>query len=128
MSSACSRNAWASRVSSRSFGVRLRLFSFVFGDIGEAGGTVSTLFSFDSNHLFLKGVGGGAEHQLLPTGSPAGRFRMFQLMFAIITPALIVGAIAERMKFSAVLVFVALWMFVGLFPDGAHGVGHRRPA
>ncbi|HEY5089881.1 MAG TPA: ammonia channel protein, partial [Polyangia bacterium] len=36
-------------------------------------------------------------------------FAMYQLMFAIITPALIVGAIAERMKFSAVLVFVALW-------------------
>lgn len=41
---------------------------------------------------------------------------MFQLTFAIITPALIIGAIAERMKFSAVLLFVALWMFVVYFP------------
>lgn len=41
---------------------------------------------------------------------------MYQLMFAIITPALIVGAIAERMKFSAILVFVGLWMFVVYFP------------
>ncbi|MFM1747206.1 MAG: hypothetical protein RLZZ188_872, partial [Verrucomicrobiota bacterium] len=41
---------------------------------------------------------------------------MFQLSFAIITPALIIGAIAERMKFLAVLVFVALWMFVVYFP------------
>jgi len=41
---------------------------------------------------------------------------MFQLTFAIITPSLIVGAIAERMKFSAVLLFVALWMFVVYFP------------
>jgi Amt family ammonium transporter len=41
---------------------------------------------------------------------------MFQLSFAIITPALIVGAIAERMKFSAVLAFVAIWMFVVYFP------------
>jgi Amt family ammonium transporter len=41
---------------------------------------------------------------------------MFQLSFAIITPALIVGAIAERMKFLAVLVFVALWMFLVYFP------------
>ncbi|MCF7689880.1 MAG: ammonium transporter [Cephaloticoccus sp.] len=41
---------------------------------------------------------------------------MFQLSFAIITPALIVGAIAERMKFSAVLVFVAVWMFAVYFP------------
>ncbi len=41
---------------------------------------------------------------------------MFQLTFAIITPALIVGAIAERMKFSAVLLFVALWMLAVYFP------------
>jgi len=41
---------------------------------------------------------------------------MFQLTFAIITPALIVGAIAERMKFSALLLFVGLWMFVVYFP------------
>jgi len=41
---------------------------------------------------------------------------MFQLSFAIITPALIVGAIAERMKFLSVLVFVAIWMFVVYFP------------
>ena len=37
-------------------------------------------------------------------------------MFAIITPALIIGAIAERMKYSAVLVFVTIWMFVVYFP------------
>jgi Amt family ammonium transporter len=41
---------------------------------------------------------------------------MFQLTFAIITPALIVGAIAERMKFSAILLFVGIWMFVVYFP------------
>jgi Amt family ammonium transporter len=41
---------------------------------------------------------------------------MYQLMFAIITPALIVGAIAERMKFSAIFLFMALWMFVVYFP------------
>jgi Amt family ammonium transporter len=43
-------------------------------------------------------------------------FSMYQLMFAIITPALIVGAIAERMKFSAIVLFVTLWMFVVYFP------------
>ncbi len=43
-------------------------------------------------------------------------FAMFQMMFAIITPALIVGAIAERMKFSAILLFVAIWMVVVYFP------------
>jgi ammonium transporter, Amt family len=43
-------------------------------------------------------------------------FCMFQLMFAVITPALIVGAIAERMKFSAVLLFTGAWMFLVYFP------------
>ena len=41
---------------------------------------------------------------------------IYQMMFAIITPALIVGAIAERMKFSAILLFVTLWMFLVYFP------------
>ncbi len=41
---------------------------------------------------------------------------MFQLTFAIITPALIVGAIAERMKFSAIMAFVLVWMFAVYFP------------
>ena len=43
-------------------------------------------------------------------------FSMYQLMFAIITPALIIGAIAERMKFSAIILFVTLWMLVIYFP------------
>ena len=43
-------------------------------------------------------------------------FAMYQLMFAIITPALIIGSVAERIKFSAVLAFVALWMFFVYFP------------
>jgi len=43
-------------------------------------------------------------------------FAMFELMFAIITPAIIIGAVAERMKFAAVLVFVGLWLFVVFFP------------
>src|SRR5262245_1612798 len=43
-------------------------------------------------------------------------FSMYQLMFAIITPALIVGAIAERMKFAAIMVFLGLWMLVVYFP------------
>ncbi len=44
-------------------------------------------------------------------------FSMYQLMFAIITPALILGAVAERMKFSAVFLFMTLWMFVVYFPQ-----------
>jgi Amt family ammonium transporter len=48
-------------------------------------------------------------------------FSMYQLMFAIITPALIIGAIAERMKFSAICLFMTLWMFIVYFPQ-AHMV------
>jgi ammonium transporter, Amt family len=43
-------------------------------------------------------------------------FAMFQLMFAIITPGLIVGAIAERMKYSSLMLFLTLWMVVVYFP------------
>jgi Amt family ammonium transporter len=43
-------------------------------------------------------------------------FAMFQLMFAIITPALIVGAIAERMKYAAIMLFILLWMFAVYLP------------
>ncbi len=43
-------------------------------------------------------------------------FAMYQLMFAIITPALIIGAVAERMRFTAVIVFVAVWMCAIYFP------------
>jgi Amt family ammonium transporter len=44
-------------------------------------------------------------------------YSMYQLMFAIITPALIIGAIAERMKFSAICLFMTLWMFIVYFPQ-----------
>jgi Amt family ammonium transporter len=44
-------------------------------------------------------------------------FSMYQLMFAIITPALILGSIAERMKFSAIFLFIILWMFIVYFPQ-----------
>jgi ammonium transporter, Amt family len=43
-------------------------------------------------------------------------FACFQLTFAIITPALIVGSIAERMKFKAILIFITIWMFLVYFP------------
>ncbi|MEJ1972593.1 MAG: ammonium transporter [Lacunisphaera sp.] len=65
------------------------------------------------DNVFLKGVTSATG--TLPWVSQ-NVFAMFQLTFAIITPALIVGAIAERMKFSAVLLFVTLWMFAVYFP------------
>ena len=60
---------------------------------------------------FLNGVGQE------PRGSISHlTFMVFQLMFSIITPALITGAFAERIKFSAMLVFLVLWAFVVYFP------------
>lgn len=62
---------------------------------------------------FFAGVGGDAG--TLPTVSQ-NIFASFQLTFFIITPALIIGAVAERMKFLAVLVFVILWLFAVYLP------------
>ncbi|MEO6848303.1 MAG: ammonium transporter [Chthoniobacterales bacterium] len=68
-----------------------------------------------TEYFFLNGVG-GAPNTDYSYWVSQNIFSMFQLMFAIITPALIVGAIAERMKFSAVLLFSALWMFIVYLP------------
>ena len=59
---------------------------------------------------------------------PLQTFMVYQLMFAIITPALITGAFAERMKFSAMLLFTDSVVAIRLRPDGAHGVGQGRVA
>ena len=67
-----------------------------------------TSFIGDFHHLFLRGVGTQPDPAYSAT-IPAQTYMMFQLMFAIITPALITGAFAERMKFSALLVFLSLW-------------------
>src|SRR6266513_1308984 len=67
------------------------------------------------NFVFLHGVGARPNGEYSYWVSQ-NVFAMYQLMFAIITPALIIGAVAERMKFAAVLVFVAAWMFAVYFP------------
>ena len=72
-------------------------------------------FIGDTAYKFLQGVNPGAVGAGYYWISDS-MWAMFQLTFAIITPALILGAIAERMKFLAVLVFVAIWMFVVYFP------------
>lgn len=67
------------------------------------------------HNLFLKGVGLTPDSDYAAT-IPAQTFMVYQLMFAIITPALITGAFAERMKFSAMLVFLTLWSLVVYSP------------
>ena len=60
------------------------------------------------HNIFLRGVGLAPDVKYAAT-IPLQTFMVYQLMFAIITPALITGAFAERMKFSAMLVFMILW-------------------
>jgi Amt family ammonium transporter len=66
-------------------------------------------------YAFLNGVGGDPNADYAAT-IPQQTYMVYQLMFAIITPALISGAFAERMKFSGMLLFMTLWSFVVYFP------------
>jgi len=66
-------------------------------------------------YMFLNGVGGAPNPDCAAT-IPQQTFMVYQLMFAVITPALISGAFAERMKFSGMLLFMTLWTLVVYFP------------
>ena len=79
------------------------------------------------NNIFLNGVGAAPDADYAAT-IPAQTFMVYQLMFAIITPGLIAGAFAERMKFSAMLMFTVLMVHYRLRSNGAHGLGQRRTA
>ncbi|MFH2122854.1 MAG: ammonium transporter [Pseudomonadota bacterium] len=82
-------------------------YSLAFGpDIGH--------FIGNLDHIFLKGV--GLEPGPYSATIPSLLFCAFQLMFAIITPALITGAFAERMKFTAFLAFTILWSTLVYLP------------
>jgi Amt family ammonium transporter len=72
------------------------------------------------HHIFLRGVGAAPDADYSAT-IPLQTYMVYQLMFAIITPALITGAFAERMKFSAMAVFLLLWSFV-VYDPMAHMV------
>jgi Amt family ammonium transporter len=76
------------------------LYSLAFGE-GNA-------FIGGFHNMFLHGVGLAPDVKYAAT-IPLQTFMVYQLMFAIITPALITGAFAERMKFSSMLVFLVLW-------------------
>jgi len=93
-------------------------YSLVFGK--NLDGTALGLAFGGTEYFFLEGVTAAPNTDYAYWVSQ-NVFAMFQLMFAIITPALIVGAVAERMKFSAVMLFTTLWMFVVYFPM-AHNV------
>src|ERR1700692_3922394 len=74
-----------------------------------------TAFVGDFRYLFLHGVGSAPNTDYAGT-IPQQTFMIYQLMFAIITPALISGAFAERMRFSAMLLFMVIWALIVYFP------------
>ena len=76
--------------------------------------------AFDKGNPYFGGMGkaffNGIGEDTLKDGIPESLFAMFQMTFAIITPALIIGGFAERTKFSAVVLFSALWLILVYAP------------
>ena len=102
----------------------LSVFAQIFAIAGIAAlawWAIGFSLAFDEGNAFFGGTGYaffagvGGDPGTLGTVSQ-NIFAIFQLTFAIITPALMIGAIAERMKFSAVLLFVTIWLFAVYFP------------
>ena len=89
----------------------LYAYGLAFGD----GGSLNSFIGF--GNLLLMNVGVDSVSGTIPESV----FQMFQLTFAIITPALMVGAFAERMKFSAMLWFMAIWLTI-VYAPVAHWV------
>lgn len=76
---------------------------------GNCGGVIGNLKSFCMVNV-------GWEPGAYADGIPALLFAAFQMMFAIITPALITGSVAGRMRFKALFAFIALWLLIVYFP------------
>lgn len=85
-------------------------YSLAFGDGGAAQAAIGGV-----DKLFLAGIDAGSVYGAYPN-IPESVFLMFQMTFAIITPALIVGAFAERMRFTAMLLFSTLWLVLVYLP------------
>ena len=95
-------------------------FSIAFGDsIGSEG---FGLFGNPATFFMFRGVGGGAHPDLAPT-FPLAVFAMFQLKFAIITPALITGSFAGRVRFRAYMLFIVLFL-IFIYAPLAHWTWH----
>jgi ammonium transporter, Amt family len=88
------------------------LWAVVGYSVAFGGGTP---FIGGLQYALLNGVGSAPNPDYAAT-IPQQTFMIYQLMFAIITPALITGAFAERMKFSALLMFMTLWALIVYFP------------
>jgi len=94
-------------------------FSLAFGE-DEFGGFIGNPGTF----FMMKGTLGNATWELAPT-IPLILFAMFQLKFAVITPALITGAFAERIRFNSYVIFLCLFM-VFIYAPLAHATWHPK--
>ena len=88
-------------------------YSWAFDDSYAAEGSPLAALIGGWGKSFLHGV---RLDTIMPTGIPELTFAMFQCLFALITPALILGAFAERVKFKGYMVFTLLWVTIAYFP------------
>jgi Amt family ammonium transporter len=93
-------------------------FILAFGE--SVGGVIGNPLT----HIFFKDVASGAPWSLAPT-IPLMLFALFQLMFAIVTPSLVVGAVAERVRFSSYILFIVLFSLLVYAPI-AHWTWHPQ--
>lgn len=91
-------------------------FSLAFGE------SINGLIGNPSTFLFFQGVNSGPAWSLAPT-IPLTLFALFQLMFAIITPGLVVGAVAERIRFTSYILFIVLFALL-VYSPLAHWTWH----
>ena len=88
-------------------------YTWAFGTGFKESGNPLFAVAGGFDKVFLKGI---TPATLTATGIPELVFVMFQCMFALITPALILGAFAERIKFQGYMVFIILWTILAYFP------------
>ncbi|WP_439549930.1 ammonium transporter [Falsiroseomonas sp.] len=98
-------------------------YSLAFGEGNAYIGDVSRLLMSGMAENWDKPFTLGSGDSAVATTIPESVFAMFQMTFAIITAALITGAVADRMKFSALMIFVALWTLL-VYSPVAHWVWH----
>jgi len=98
-------------------------YSLAFGEGNAYVGDLSRLFMAGLAETWDKPFTLGSGDAAVATTIPESVFFMFQMTFAIITPALITGAFADRMKFSALLLFTVLWSIL-VYSPVAHWVWH----
>ena len=88
-------------------------YSWAFGTGFKESGSWLWFFMGGTEKAFMHGI---TTHNIMPSGIPEMTFAMFQCMFALITPALILGAFAERIKFKGYMVFIILWVIIAYLP------------